>query len=324
MFVLAYLSCYTWQSKVSLSSPLDTMQTQLFVLLICLGAVSCASEEKYGGDSSERPSDDSQIRRILEENTQAVNRLELKANSISNTQKGIEGKLKNIAQELNVIGYLEDGIKKIDERTVKNFQLTASGLRNLTNAIGGSENRTNRALLGVSRTQQEIKQVLIQVDAKQNQYELNLNSATKSVQENLSALDNLLKRSVLRELVSLGQTAKKLEQSQRQIENKIGYLDELTALSAITANKVQLLEHGVQSLNDTQLVKLAAIGQAIHEVGATSWQIDSKLAVLLSTQKQIESALDEYKKDKQHHKDSYESAPQQPAYSDSGYISDYE
>lgn len=300
------------------------MQTQLFVLLICLGAVSCDSEEKYGGGSTESNSDDYQIRRILEENTQAVNRLELKANSISNTQKGIEGKLKNIAQELNVIGYLEDGLKKIDEATVKNFQLTASGLRNLTNAIAGSENRTNRAILGVSRTQQEIKQVLIQVDSKQNQYELDLNAATKSVQQNLSALDNLLKRSVLKELVSLGQTAKKLEQSQRQIENKIGYLDELTALSAITANKVQLLEQGVQSLNDTQLAKLACIGQAIHEVGATSWQIDSKLAVLLSTQKQIEGALDEYKKDKQHQQDSYESAPQQPSYSDSGYISDYE
>lgn len=299
------------------------MQTQLFVLLICLGAVSCASEDKSGG-STDRTSGESQIRRNLEENTQAVNRLELKANSISNTQKGIEEKLKNIAKELNVIGGLENGLKKIDAANVKNFQLTASGLRNLTNSILGSENRTNQAILGVSRTQQEIKQVLIQVDAKQNQYEVDLNAATKSIQQNLSALDNLLKRSVLRELVSLGQTAKKLEQSQRHIENKIGYLDELTALSAITVNKVQLLEQGVHSLNETQLAKLAAIGQTVNEVGATTWQIDSKLGVLLSTQKKIEGALIECKKHKEDQQNSYEAALQQPSYSDSGYISDYE
>lgn len=307
------------------------MKTQLFVLIICLGAVTCASEERggqqYGADCSGGSSGsiDSHIISILEANTRALDGLELKAQGISNSQKGIEGKLKNIAQELSVIGDLEDGLKKLDVSSIKNFQFVASGLRNLTASIRAGEDRTDRAILGVSRTQQEIKQVLIQVDAKQNKYERDLSAVTKSVQQSLSALDNILKQSVLQELVSLGQTAKKLEQSQRHIENKIGYLDELTALSGITANKVQLLSQGVQSLNATQEHRLAAIGQAVHEAGAATWQIDSKLGVLLSTQKSIEHALNECKEKQQHHQHPHGPAPQQPSYTpNSGYISDYE
>lgn len=331
--LLPYISCRTLQLKVSHSPLVDAMQTQLFVLIICLGAVTCASEDKYGGgqpyeaggSSGSGSSIDSQIIRILEANTRALDGLELKAQSISFSQKGIEGKLGNIAQELSVIGDLEDGLKKIDALSIKNFQLVASGLRNLNASIRAGEDRTDRAIYGVSRTQQEIKQVLIKVDAKQSKYESDLSAVTKSVQQSLSGLDNLLKQSVLRELVSLGQTAKKLEQSQRLIENKIGYLDELTALSGITANNVQLLSQGVQSLNATQEHRLAAIGQAVHEAGAATWQIDSKLGVLLSTQKHIEHALNECKQKQQHHQHAYGPAPKQPSYTpNSGYISDYE
>lgn len=319
------------QLKVSLNPLVDAMQTQLFVLIICLGAVTCASEERggqhngAGGSGGTSGPIDLQIIRILEANTRALDGLEHKAQSISNSQKGIEGKLKNIAQELSVIGELEDGLKKIDASSIKNFQLVASGLRNLTADIRAGENRTDRAILGVSRTQQEIKQVLIQVDAKQNKYERDLSAVSKSVEQSLSGLDKLLKQNVLQELVSLGQTAKKLEQSQRHIENKIGYLDELTALSGITANNVQLLSQGVQSLNATQEHRLAAIGQAVHEAGAAAWQIDSKLGVLLSSQKSIVHALNECKEKKQHHQHPHGPGPQQPSYTpNSGYISDYE
>lgn len=324
---MPYISCRTLQLKVSHSPLVDAMQTQLFVLIICLGAVTCTSEDKYGGGQhyGAGGSIDSEIIRILEANTRALDGLELKTQSISFSQKGIEGKLGKIAQELSVIGDLEAGLKKIDALSIHNFQLIASGLRNLNASIRAGEDRTDKAISGVSRTQQEIKQVLIQVDAKQSKYESDLSAVTKSVQQSLSGLDNLLKQSVLRELVSLGQTAKKLEQSQRLIENKIGYLDELTALTGITANNVQLLSQGVQSLNATQEHKLAAIGLAVQEAGAATWQIDSKLGVLLSTQKNIERALNECKQRQQHHQHAYGPAPKQPSYiPNSGYISDYE
>ncbi|KAH8404929.1 hypothetical protein KR222_010673 [Zaprionus bogoriensis] len=298
------------------------MEKQLFVLIICLGAViASGGEEKYGSDS---------LSAKLEEINQALHGLDVTAYSISNVQKGIEGKLKHIGQEVQVIGQLEDVLSQLDAQTANNFQLIARGIGNLTASIKAGENRTEGAIRGVGYVQEQIKQVLIQVDAKQGKYEANLNEVSHAVQRNLAGLDNLLKQSVLRQLLLLEQNSKSMEQTQRRIEHKIGYLDELAALSGITANKVQLLEQGVQSLNATQQRELASIGQAVHEVGATTWQIDSKLGALLSAQKNIERALDECKKSQPQHKNAYETvqhkdnyAPPQP-YSDSSYIADYE
>ncbi|KAH8377727.1 hypothetical protein KR093_006832, partial [Drosophila rubida] len=275
--------------------------------------------------SPEKGISDSQIRRILEDNTKTLDSLDRKTHTISNTQKGIESKLKTIARDLSEIEIIENGIKQLEKLTADNFKTTAQGIKNLTSSIKSAEDRTDRAILGLSRTQQEIKQVLIQVDANQNKYELVINDVAKSVQERLGGLDALLKQGVLKELVNLGQSAKKLENSQKHIENKIGYLDELAALSSITANKVQLLEQGLRSLNVSQQLQLSAISETVQQVGSTTWQIDNKLGVLLSTQKNIERGLEECKKCHRHpgkdhhdaqreHEDSYGDLSYAPEY----------
>ncbi|XP_034474082.1 uncharacterized protein LOC117781435 [Drosophila innubila] len=293
------------------------MKTEVFVLIVFLGAVSAADEQK-----AEKELGDSQILFMLEDNNKTLENLDKKAHGISNTQKGIESKLKSIGQELAVIGHVEDGLKKLETLTANNLKTTTDGIMNLTSTMYSAGNRTDRAINGLVRSQQEIKLVLIQVDANQSKYERDLNEVAKSVHNHIAGLDTLLKQSVLKELVTLGQTAKKLESSQKHIERKIGYLDELAALGGITANKVQLLEQGLRSLNISQQLQLSAIGETVHQVGSTTWQIDNKLGVLLSTQKNIERALEECKKCRRHHygKDHYDE-PKQPQehYADPSY-----
>ncbi|XP_062142012.1 uncharacterized protein LOC133850065 isoform X1 [Drosophila sulfurigaster albostrigata] len=284
------------------------MKTQLFVLIICLSAGAAFAQEEElieilpprTTKAPEKGVSDPKIIRILEDNSKKLDILDRNTHTISNTQKGIENKLKAIARDLSEIEHIEDDLKKLEKLTADNFKSTAQGVKNLTNNIKSAEDRTDRAILGLSRTQQEIKQVLIQVDANQNKYEADLNNVAKSVHDHLDGLDSVLKQSVLKELVNLNQAAKKLENSQKHIENKIGYLDELAALTGITANKVQLLEQGVRSLNVSQQLQLSAISETVHQVGSTTWQIDNKLGVLLSTQKNIERGLEECKKCQRH------------------------
>ncbi|TDG42737.1 hypothetical protein AWZ03_010843 [Drosophila navojoa] len=287
------------------------MKLQLVLLIVCLVS-NCRAQEEPEEQEQEaeageaaaplnhgdrRPNtSNAGIRRILDENTKVLRQLDNMAQGISNSQKGIEGKLRLLGQDVAGIERLEDGLKKLELSTAANFHLTAHGIRNLTSSIRAAENKTDWALLNLARGQQDIKQLISKVDANQNKQERSLDQAAKSVTLRLSALDNLLKQSVLKEVVALVQVAKKLEQSQRQIENKVGHLDELTALSGLTASKVQQLEHGMRSINSTQQRQLAAIGHTIEHVGASTWQIDNKLGVLLSTQKNIERALVECKK----------------------------
>ncbi|EDW57521.1 desmoplakin [Drosophila virilis] len=279
------------------------MKSQLVVLIVCLAALCVAEEQQAEQQAAvakhvehgQNPNNDP-IRRILEENTEVLQKLDIKAHSISNSQKGIENKLRLLGQDVAGIGRLEDGLKKLERVSESNFQQTANGIKILSASIRAAENRTDRAIVSLARGQQDIKQVLVKVDANQNRYERNLDQVAKSVHQHLSGLDNLLKQSVLKELVALVQLAKKLDHAQRHIEGKVNHLDELTALSSITANKVQHLELGLRSVNSTQQRQLAAIGQTVQQVGATTWQIDNKLGVLLSTQKNIERALVECKK----------------------------
>ncbi|XP_064549138.1 uncharacterized protein LOC135435842 isoform X2 [Drosophila montana] len=286
------------------------MKSQLVVLIVCLAAISVAEEQQSEQQAvaskrvepGENPSN-APIRRILEENNEALQKLDIQAHSISNSQKGIENKLRLLGQDVAGIGRLEDGLKKLERVSESNFQQTANGIRNLAASIRAAENRTDRAIVSLGRGQQDIKQVLVKVDANQNRYERNLDQVARSVHQHLSSLDNLVKQSVLKELVALVQLAKKLDHAQRHIEGKVNHLDELTALSSITANKVQHLEQGLRSINSTQQRQLAAIGQTVQQVGATTWQIDNKLGVLLSTQKNIERALVECKKSQPEHKD---------------------
>lgn len=273
--------------------------------------VAAAASIQHDGH---RPhSDNGAIRRILDENTKVLRQLDNKAESIGNSQKGIENKLRLLGQDVAGIGRLEDGLKKLELTTAANFHQTANGIKNLTTSIRAAENKTDRAILNLTRGQLDIKQLIVKVDADQNKHERSLDQAAKSLNLRLAGLDNLLKQSVLKEIVALVQVAKKLEQSQRHIENKVGHLDELTALSGITANKVQQLEHGLRSINSTQQRQLAAIGQTVQQVGASTWQIDNKLGVLLSTQKNIERALVECKKCFPPHKQPHDNW-QQPGY----------
>ncbi|KAL7740429.1 hypothetical protein ACLKA6_013223 [Drosophila palustris] len=297
------------------------MKSQVFVLIVCIGAVMAVEEQITTSQTTEKKLDESQITRILKDNSKTLDNLEKKADSIGNTQKGIESKLKSIGQELRGIQNVEEGLKKLEKLTENNLKTTVEGLKNLTSTVNSAGNRADLAISSLGKAQQEIKQVLIQVDANQSKYERNLNGVAKSVHDHIAALDTLLKQSVLKELVTLGQTAKKLESSQKKIENKIGYLDELAALSAITANKVQLLEQGLRSLNISQQHQLSAIGKTVHQVGSTTWQIDNKLGVLLSTQKNIERALEECKNCQRHHgKDHYNvPKPSQEHYADPSY-----
>ncbi|KRG03777.1 uncharacterized protein LOC6578109 [Drosophila mojavensis] len=310
------------------------MKLQLVLLIVCLVSSCRAQEEpedqEQKGEAGEAAAEaapanlgdsrpdrsNASIRRILDENTKVLRQLDNKAQGISNSQKGIEGKLRLLGQDVAGIERLEDGLKRLELSTAANFHLTAHGIRNLTASIRAAENKTDWALLNLARGQQDIKQLISKVDANQNKHEHSLDQATKSVTLRLSALDNLLKQSVLKEVVALVQVAKKLEQSQRLIENKVGHLDELTALSGLTASKVHQLEHGLRSINSTQHRQLAAIGHTVEHVGASTWQIDNKLGVLLSTQKNIERALVECKKCFPSHKqpESPHDRWQQPGY----------
>ncbi|XP_017855130.1 uncharacterized protein LOC108608310 [Drosophila busckii] len=293
---------------------------QSILIAICLGAILVTAQEPPVEQSSMlvppvpgliSGAQIFQIVSLLESNGRSLNSLERRSDSISQSQKGIEVKLQLIGQDVVGISRVEEALKRLDLATASNFRSTASDIRNVTASIKEAETRTDRSIGNLARGQQEIKVVLAKVDANQIRNDRTLNEVARSVQNSIAGLDNLLKQTVLRELLALVQSAKKLEQSQRHIESKVMQIDQLAALTSITANKVNQLDQGIRALNNTQQQQLNGIGQILHKVGTTSWQIDHKLGVLLSSQKNIERALEDCKKSQAPHKN-YHAEPQAP------------
>ncbi|EDW03194.1 uncharacterized protein LOC6561633 [Drosophila grimshawi] len=287
------------------------MNTQLIVLIVCLAGLLVSAQEEVVVQSqaeARRPVDlnhlsTAQILRHLVENSETLQQIDSKTLGVSNSQKGIEQKLSLLGQDVAEIARLEDNLKKLVPCIAGKSQLTDNNIKTLTSSLHDAENRTVRAIDTLSRGQLDIKQGLTKADQNQKRHDLNLDQLGKSVHQRLNGLDNLVKQMVLKELVTLGQASKKLEQGQKLIESKVVHLDELAALSSITANKVYQLEQGLRSINSTQQYQLAAIGQNMQQLGATTWQIDNKLGVLLSTQKNIERAVVECKKCQPQHMD---------------------
>ncbi|XP_001356258.3 uncharacterized protein [Drosophila pseudoobscura] len=262
------------------------MRAQSVLLLICISGVWTVAVEQ------EEKSGDRKIVRILTEISAQLETLDIKATDVIKHQKGFEHKLKDQRDQIEGIVRLEAGLLKLEQDTVNSFQLTATGVRNLTAIINSSHSQNEKAIRNLGKVEIDIKRALGQVDAVQNKHEQELNKVAKSVDRHLEEIEQLLKQSVIREIVSLDRKAKGLQHQQRNIEAKVVYLDELNALTSRANQKVDQLQQGLRSLNYTQAESLDGIEKVILAVQGGSSQIDHKLGALLRNQKNIESTLD--------------------------------
>ncbi|XP_022224983.2 uncharacterized protein LOC111075803 [Drosophila obscura] len=271
------------------------MRAESVLLLICIGGVLTVAEER------EEKSGDREIVRKLTGISEQLEALDNKAIEVIKHQKGFEHKLKDQRDQIEGIVRLEFGLVKLEKDTVNSFQLTASGVRNLTAIINSAQRQNENAIRNLGKAEIEIRSALGKFDEDQNKHEQELSKVTKSVERNLGEIEQLLKQSVIRELVSLEKKAKVLQQQQRNIEEKVVYLDELNALTSRANRKVDHLEQELRSLNYTQAESLAGIEKVILAVHGGTSQIEHKLGALLSNQKNIERTLDACKRGQHRH-----------------------
>ncbi|XP_068146978.1 myosin-11-like [Drosophila tropicalis] len=267
-----------------------------------------------------RKKKDHEILELLKKGDEELRKLNHKVHDLSNSQKGIEVKIKQQREQLEGITRLEEGLVKIQNDTAHSFQLTASGVKNLTANIRSFEAKNDKALQNLGKVELQIKEVIGKVDANQNKYENDIKGVSKSVEKRLDDLNKLLKQSIIEKLVSLDRTAKKLESTQKNIEQKALYLDELNELAGRANYKVDHLEQSLQQLNYTQNQRLTGISVSVHEVEVGVGHLDKKLAELLGNQQIIERILKDCNKWKHPNKPSNPQniwTPPQPDYGQS-------
>ncbi|EDW77255.2 uncharacterized protein Dwil_GK18185 [Drosophila willistoni] len=290
------------------------MRIQIVLSILYFSAVLILAED---GKAQKK---DREILEILKKGDEELRKLNHKVHDLSNSQKGIEDKIKQQRDQLEGIVRLEEGLVKIQNDTAHSFQLTASGVKNLTANIRSFEAKNDKALQNLGKVELQIKEVIGKVDANQNKYENEIKGVSKSVEKHLDDLSKLLKQSVVEKLVSLDRTAKKLESTQKNIEQKALYLDELNELAGRANYKADQLEQGLQQLNYTQNQRLTGIAVSVHEVEVGVGHLDRKLVELLGNQQIIEKILKDCAKWKHPNKPSNPEniwAPPQPDYSPS-------
>lgn len=257
------------------------MRIQLFFVTICLCLFWSAFAE-----SSEK-----EAIAILKKNNEQVGKLIHIAHDVNGKTKSFEEKIKVLRAEIERIAELDKVLIKLEEKVVRSFQNTSAGLENLTAIVTATQSRNEQAIQNLTKVELEVRSALGQVDANQNKYEEDLNQVAASITTHLAEIDQLLRKAVIKELVGLDNKAKVLHQQQRSIDSQVGHLHELSALASRANLKINQLECGLTSLNNTQSKSLNSIESTARGIQVATHQIDDKLTVLLNNQKNIDKTL---------------------------------
>ncbi|EDW77793.1 uncharacterized protein Dwil_GK24677 [Drosophila willistoni] len=261
------------------------MRIQIVLLILCFTTVLTLAED------SKTLKDDPEILEILKKGEEELKKLNHEVHGLANSQKGIEEKIKRQRDQLKGITRLEEDLVKLQNDTAHSFQLTASGVRNLTSSIRSFEVKNNEALQNLNKIELQIKEVIGKVDANQNVHKNELKNVSKAVEKHLEDLSNLLRQSITRELVSLEKTAKNMKSAQKNIDHKVLHLNELNDMTGRANYKIDELEQSLQLVNNTQTQRLADISKSALKVDVGVEHIAKKLVQLLSNQKSIEKKL---------------------------------
>ncbi|XP_068140187.1 uncharacterized protein MCAP_0864-like [Drosophila tropicalis] len=263
------------------------MKIQIVLLILCFTTVLTLAED------SKTLKYDREIQEILKKGGEELKKLNHEVRDLANLQKGIEDKIKKQLDQVKGITRLEEDLVKLQNDTAHSFQLTASGVKNLTASIRSFEVKNNEALQNLNKSELQIKEVIVKVDANQNIHKNELKNVSKTVEKHLKDLSNSLKESISRELVSLEKTAKTMKLTQKNIDYKVLHLSELSDLTGRANYKVDELEQSLQLVNNTQTQRLADISQYVLKVDVGAEHLSKKLVQLLSNQKSIEKNLND-------------------------------